>query len=62
MTSTMRRLGEDLLKGVVAKECQSLSSEHAADLKSKSATFFKNCSLPLRMVSTLIIIKTVTQG
>ncbi|XP_042314349.1 coiled-coil domain-containing protein 138 [Sceloporus undulatus] len=62
MTSTMRRMGEDLFKGVVAKENQCTSSEHATDLKPKSAAFFKSCSLPLRVVSTLIIIKTVTQA
>ncbi|XP_062983540.1 coiled-coil domain-containing protein 138 isoform X2 [Elgaria multicarinata webbii] len=62
MTSTMRRLGEDLFKGVAPKGNQYLSSEHATDPKPKSAAFFKSCSLPLRVVSTLIIIKTVTQA
>ncbi|XP_070607190.1 coiled-coil domain-containing protein 138 isoform X3 [Erythrolamprus reginae] len=62
MTSTMRRLGEDLFKGVVPKESPHNSSEHATDSKPKAASFFKSCSLPLRVVSTLIIIKVVTQG
>ncbi|XP_060625674.2 coiled-coil domain-containing protein 138 isoform X2 [Anolis sagrei] len=61
MTSTLRRLGEELFKGVVAKGNQ-YTSENAADTKLKSAAFFKSSSLPLRMVSTLIIIKTVTQA
>ncbi|XP_061482726.1 coiled-coil domain-containing protein 138 isoform X2 [Rhineura floridana] len=59
MTSTMRRLGEDLFKGVVPKGSQYISP---SDPKPKSAAFFKSCSLPLRVVSTLIIIKTVTQA
>ncbi|XP_070607189.1 coiled-coil domain-containing protein 138 isoform X2 [Erythrolamprus reginae] len=62
MTSTMRRLGEDLFKGVVPKESPHNSSEHATDSKPKAASFFKSCSLPLRVVSTLIIIKVVTQA
>ncbi|XP_053240275.1 coiled-coil domain-containing protein 138 isoform X3 [Podarcis raffonei] len=62
MTSTMRRLGEDLFKGVVPKGCQYISPEHTTDPKPKSAAFFKSSSLPLRLVSTLIIIKTVTQA
>nr|XP_056717945.1 coiled-coil domain-containing protein 138 [Euleptes europaea] len=62
MISTMRRLGDDLFKGVAPKGSQYISSEHAADLKLKTATFFKSGSLPLRVVSTLIIIKTVTQA
>ncbi|XP_054830882.1 coiled-coil domain-containing protein 138 isoform X2 [Eublepharis macularius] len=61
MISTMRRLGEDLFKGIVPKGSQYITSEHATDLKPKTATFFKSGSLPLRVVSTLIIIKTVTQ-
>lgn len=62
MMSTMRRLGEDLFKGVSLKGSQYFSSEDAADLKLKTATFFKSGNLPLRVLSTLIIIKTVTQG
>nr|XP_028583833.1 coiled-coil domain-containing protein 138 isoform X5 [Podarcis muralis] len=62
MTSTMRRLGEDLFKGVVPKGCQYISPEHTTDPKPKSAAFFKSSNLPLRLVSTLIIIKTVTQA
>uniref|UniRef100_A0A6J0T0V7 Coiled-coil domain-containing protein 138 isoform X1 n=1 Tax=Pogona vitticeps TaxID=103695 RepID=A0A6J0T0V7_9SAUR len=62
MTSTMRRLGEDIFKGVAPKGTQHISSEHTTDTKPKSVTFFKSCSLPLRMISTLIVIKTVTQA
>ncbi|KAJ6667452.1 hypothetical protein lerEdw1_016573 [Lerista edwardsae] len=60
--TTMRRLGEDLFKGVVPKGSQYISSEHATEPKPKLTAFFKSCSLPLRLVSTLIIIKTVTQA
>uniref|UniRef100_A0A670XTY1 Coiled-coil domain containing 138 n=1 Tax=Pseudonaja textilis TaxID=8673 RepID=A0A670XTY1_PSETE len=62
MTSTMRRLGEDLFKGVVPKESQHNSSEQSTDSKAKAASFFKSCNLSLRVVSTLIIIKVVTQA
>ncbi|XP_053160765.1 coiled-coil domain-containing protein 138 isoform X2 [Hemicordylus capensis] len=62
MISSMRRLGEDLFKGVISKGSQYISSEHTTDPKPKSAAFFKSCNLPLRFVSTLIIIKTVTQA
>ncbi|XP_025022082.1 coiled-coil domain-containing protein 138 isoform X2 [Python bivittatus] len=62
MTSTMRRLGEDLFKGVAPKGSQYSTSEHATDSKPKTASFFKSCSLSLRVVSTLIIIKVVTQA
>lgn len=58
----MRRLGEDLFRGVVPKGSQYIPSEHPVEPKPKLATFFKNSNLHLRLVSTLIIIKTVTQG
>ncbi|KAJ7319745.1 hypothetical protein JRQ81_019256 [Phrynocephalus forsythii] len=62
MTSTMRRLGEDIFKGVVSKGTHHISTEHATDTKPKSAAFFKSCSLPLRVISTLIVIQTMTQA
>jgi len=62
MTSTMRRLGEDIFKGIVSKGNPHSSSEHSTESKSKSAAFFKSSCMPLRFLSTLIVLKTVTQG
>ncbi|XP_010080181.1 PREDICTED: coiled-coil domain-containing protein 138, partial [Pterocles gutturalis] len=61
MTSTMRRLGEDIFKGIVSKGNPHSSSEQSAERKSKSAAFFKSSCMPLRFLSTLIVLKTVTQ-
>ncbi|NXJ92411.1 CC138 protein, partial [Corythaixoides concolor] len=61
MTSTMRRLGEDIFKGVVSKGNPYGSSEQSTESKSKSAAFFKSSCMPLRFLSTLIVLKTVTQ-
>lgn len=62
MTSTMRRLGEDIFKGIVSKGKLQSSSEQSTENKSKSAAFFKSSCMPLRFLSTLIVLKTVTQG
>nr|XP_006114605.1 coiled-coil domain-containing protein 138 isoform X1 [Pelodiscus sinensis] len=62
MTSTMRRLGEDIFKGIANKGNKHSSSEQSAESKPKTAAFFKSSILPLRFVSTLIILKTVTQA
>ncbi|XP_060165722.1 coiled-coil domain-containing protein 138 isoform X5 [Globicephala melas] len=62
MTSTLRRLGEDIFKGVVTKGLQGNSFEHSGESKPKTAAFFKSSSLPLRFLSTLIVLKTVTQA
>ncbi|XP_009274434.1 PREDICTED: coiled-coil domain-containing protein 138 [Aptenodytes forsteri] len=61
MTSTMRRLGEDIFKGIVSKGNPHSSSEQSTESKSKSAAFFKSSCMPLRFLSTLIVLKTVTQ-
>ncbi|KAM6291378.1 coiled-coil domain-containing protein 138 isoform 1-T1 [Porphyrio hochstetteri] len=61
MMSTMRRLGEDVFRGVVSKGNPRGSSEHSTASKSKPVAFFKSPSLPLRFLSTLIVLKTVTQ-
>ncbi|NXJ77539.1 CC138 protein, partial [Trogon melanurus] len=61
MTSTMRRLGEDVFRGIVRKGNPHSSSEQSAENKSKSAAFFKSSCMPLRFLSTLIVLKTVTQ-
>ncbi|XP_064227702.1 coiled-coil domain-containing protein 138 isoform X8 [Aotus nancymaae] len=62
MTSTLRRLGEDIFKGVVTKGIQDSSLEHSVENKPKTAAFFKSSNLPLRFLSTLIVLKTVTQA
>ncbi|KAF2979541.1 hypothetical protein EK904_008721, partial [Melospiza melodia maxima] len=61
MRSTMRRLGEDIFKGIVSKGNPQSSSEQPAESKSKSAAFFKSLCMPLRFLSTLIVLKTVKQ-
>ncbi|XP_062066050.1 coiled-coil domain-containing protein 138 isoform X6 [Lepus europaeus] len=61
MTSTLRRLGEDIFKGVVIKGIQDNSLEQSVENKPKTAAFFKSSNLPLRFLSTLIVLKTVTQ-
>ncbi|XP_032118922.1 coiled-coil domain-containing protein 138 isoform X4 [Sapajus apella] len=61
MTSTLRRLGEDIFKGVVTKGIQDSSLEHSLENKPKTAAFFKSSNLPLRFLSTLIVLKTVTR-
>ncbi|XP_027722375.1 coiled-coil domain-containing protein 138-like isoform X2 [Vombatus ursinus] len=60
MTATMRRLGEELFKGVTTGTHDS-SPEHFVATKPKTAVFFKSPNLSLRFLSTLIVLKTVTQ-
>ncbi|XP_043852316.1 coiled-coil domain-containing protein 138 [Dromiciops gliroides] len=60
MTATMRRLGEELFKGVT-KGTHDASPELFVATKPKTAVFFKSPNLPLRFLSTLIVLKTVTQ-
>lgn len=62
MTSTLRRLGEDIFKGVVTKGIQDNSVELSVENKPRAAAFFRSSNLPLRFLSTLIVLKTVTQG
>ncbi|XP_057607133.1 coiled-coil domain-containing protein 138 [Chionomys nivalis] len=62
MTSTLRRLGEDIFKGVAIKGTQDNSAEHFVENKPKTAAFFKSSNLSLRFLSTLIVLKTVTQA
>ncbi|NXT07666.1 CC138 protein, partial [Prunella fulvescens] len=61
LRSTMRRLGEDIFKGIVSKGNPHSSSEQSTESKSKSAAFFKSFCMPLRFLSTLIVLKTVKQ-
>ncbi|KFV42609.1 Coiled-coil domain-containing protein 138, partial [Tyto alba] len=60
MTATMRRLGEGIFKGIVSKR-NPHSSDQSTESRSKSAAFFKSSCMPLRFLSTLIVLKTVTQ-
>ncbi|XP_036612213.1 coiled-coil domain-containing protein 138 [Trichosurus vulpecula] len=60
MTATMRRLGEELFKGVTTGT-HDASPELFVAAKPKTAVFFKSPNLSLRFLSTLIILKTVTQ-
>ncbi|XP_074155744.1 coiled-coil domain-containing protein 138 isoform X7 [Sminthopsis crassicaudata] len=60
MTATMRRLGEELFKGVT-KGIHDASPELLVATKPKTAVFFKSSNLSLRFLSTLIVLKTVTQ-
>ncbi|XP_040588321.1 coiled-coil domain-containing protein 138 isoform X2 [Mesocricetus auratus] len=62
MTSTLRRLGEDIFKGVAIKGTQDNSLEHSVENRPKTAAFFKSSNLSLRFLSTLIVLKTVTQA
>ncbi|XP_010210360.1 PREDICTED: coiled-coil domain-containing protein 138 [Tinamus guttatus] len=62
MASTMRRLGEEVFKGVASKGRLHSSPEQPNESKSKSAAFFKSSFMPLRFLSTLIVLKTVTQA
>ncbi|XP_055970654.1 coiled-coil domain-containing protein 138 isoform X2 [Sorex fumeus] len=62
MTSTLRRLGEDIFKGIVSKGIQDNSLESSVESKPKTAVFFKSTNLQLRFLSTLIVLKTVTQA
>uniref|UniRef100_A0A8C6ZAH7 Coiled-coil domain containing 138 n=1 Tax=Nothoprocta perdicaria TaxID=30464 RepID=A0A8C6ZAH7_NOTPE len=62
MASTMRRLGEDVFKGTTSKGRLHASPEQSNESKSKSAAFFKSSFMPLRFLSTLIVLKTVTQA
>ncbi|CAH6789707.1 Ccdc138 [Phodopus roborovskii] len=62
MTSTLRRLGEDIFKGVAIKGTQDSSLEHSVENRPKTAAFFKSSNLSLRFLSTLIVLKTVTQA
>uniref|UniRef100_A0A6I8SEL4 Coiled-coil domain containing 138 n=1 Tax=Xenopus tropicalis TaxID=8364 RepID=A0A6I8SEL4_XENTR len=61
MASTLRRLGEDTFKGVTYKPTEGKHGERAADNKIKLAAFYKSNNFSLRFLSTLIVLKTVTQ-
>ncbi|XP_050564294.1 coiled-coil domain-containing protein 138 [Cygnus atratus] len=58
MTSTMERLGEVIFKGVVHKGNLQKLSEKSTQSKPKTALFFKSSFMPLRFLSTLILLET----
>ncbi|XP_040192406.1 coiled-coil domain-containing protein 138 [Rana temporaria] len=57
MTSTLRRIGDETYKGVLCNSTEDDSMER----NPKSVAFFKSNNLPLRFISTLVVLKTVTQ-
>ncbi|XP_077152693.1 coiled-coil domain-containing protein 138 [Ranitomeya variabilis] len=57
LTSTIRRLGEETFKGVAYHP----GEESMMEDKPRSVAFFKSNNFPLRFISTLVILKTVTQ-
>ncbi|XP_071991923.1 coiled-coil domain-containing protein 138 isoform X2 [Engystomops pustulosus] len=57
LTSTIRRLGEETFKGVIYHP----GEESVLEDKPRSVAFFKSNNFPLRFISTLVILKTVTQ-
>ncbi|NP_001089412.1 coiled-coil domain containing 138 L homeolog [Xenopus laevis] len=61
MASTLRRLSEEAYKGVTYKPNEETLDERATDNKMKHAAFYKSSNLPLRFLSTLVVLKTVTQ-
>ncbi|KAM4698970.1 coiled-coil domain-containing protein 138 [Discoglossus pictus] len=61
MTSTLRRLGEEIYKGSVWRKNQEGGSDIMTENKPKSAAYYTSNHLPLRFISTLVVLKTVTQ-
>ncbi|XP_072270114.1 coiled-coil domain-containing protein 138 [Pyxicephalus adspersus] len=57
LTSTLRRIGDETFKGVLCNSAE----DNGTESKSKSVAFFKSNNLPLRFISTLVVLKTVTQ-
>lgn len=57
LTSTIRRLGEETFKGVAYHP----GEESLMEDRPRSVAFFKSNNFPLRFVSTLVLLKTVTQ-
>ncbi|XP_067889887.1 coiled-coil domain-containing protein 138-like isoform X2 [Heterodontus francisci] len=61
ITSTMRRLGEELFRGTVTQILQESPSESVAETKPKISAFFRSSDLNVRILSALSILKTITQ-
>ncbi|MBN3274840.1 CC138 protein, partial [Polyodon spathula] len=62
LTSTMRRLGKEIYRGAIIQGEPESSEEQANVAKQKSAIFFKSPNLHIRFVSTLIVLKTISQA
>ncbi|XP_041055517.1 coiled-coil domain-containing protein 138-like isoform X3 [Carcharodon carcharias] len=61
ITSTMRRLGEELFRGSVTQIVQESPLESVAETKPKASAFFRSSDLNVRFLSALSILKTITQ-
>ncbi|MGH0135132.1 UNVERIFIED_CONTAM: hypothetical protein FKN15_032411 [Acipenser sinensis] len=62
LTSTMRRLGKEIYRGAIIQGEPESSEEQANLAKQKSAIFFKSPNLRIRFLSTLIVLKTISQA
>eukprot|EP00075_Anas_platyrhynchos_P014096 XP_027303349.1 coiled-coil domain-containing protein 138-like isoform X2 [Anas platyrhynchos] len=58
MTATMERLAEVILKGAVQKGSMQKWTKKSTRSKPKAAHFFKSSSMPLRFLSTLVVLRT----
>ncbi|XP_071883175.1 uncharacterized protein [Anas platyrhynchos] len=58
MTATMERLAEVILKGAVQKGSMQKWTKKSTQSKPKAAHFFKSSSMPLRFLSTLVVLRT----
>ncbi|XP_042190523.1 coiled-coil domain-containing protein 138 isoform X5 [Callorhinchus milii] len=58
--STMRRLGEELYRGAAPRLVQENPSD-VPETKPKTSAFFRSSDLNIRFLSTLSILKTITQ-
>ncbi|XP_078078942.1 coiled-coil domain-containing protein 138-like [Mustelus asterias] len=61
ITSTLRRLGEELFRGTMTQVVQENPSQSVAETKSKASAFFRSSDLNVRFLSSLSILKTITQ-
>ncbi|KAG2456758.1 CC138 protein, partial [Polypterus senegalus] len=62
LVSTTRRLGEEVYKGTMSPAVLDEAPEQTANFKTKPAVYFKSPILHMRFLSTLIVLKTVSQA
>lgn len=62
MTATMERLAEVILKGAVQKGSMQKWTKKSTRSKPKPAHFFKSSSMPLRFLSTLVVLRTAKRS
>nr|XP_038022193.1 uncharacterized protein LOC113841828 isoform X3 [Anas platyrhynchos] len=62
MTATMERLAEVILKGAVQKGSMQKWTKKSTRSKPKAAHFFKSSSMPLRFLSTLVVLRTAKRS